>query len=183
MARTEGIETMDVTLQPWAPEDFPLLQRGNTKEMTAHLGGPEPMDQLRERHERYLRLGDENTARMFRVDVDGEPAGGIGWWHIDHDGVPAYETGWNVFPEWQGRGVASAALRELIRRLSADPDRDRELLVAYPGADNEPSNALCRRAGFEHVGSGSMPWRGGTLSFHTWALDMSPLDLSGREPD
>ncbi|WP_083866284.1 GNAT family N-acetyltransferase [Microbacterium yannicii] len=40
----------------------------------------------------------------------GEPAGGIGYWKVEHDGTPAWETGWNVFPEWQGRGVARAAL-------------------------------------------------------------------------
>ena len=172
---------MDVTLEPWSQADFPLLERANTPEMTTHLGGPESNEQLHERHERYLRLWREGEARMFRIEVGGEPAGGIGWWQVDHDGVPAYETGWNVFPEWQGKGVAAAALRALIRRLAAE--RDRDLLVAYPGVDNPPSNAICRRAGFEHQGSATRPWRGGMLTFNIWVLDMSTLDLTGREAD
>ena len=183
MATDGRRETMQVTLQRWSQDDFPVLERGNTPEMTVHLGGPESAEQLRERHERYLRLWTENRARMFRIDADGEPAGGIGWWQTEHDGVPAYETGWNVLPEWQGRGVAGKALRGVIRRLASEEDRDRNLLVAYPGVDNGPSNALCRRAGFEHVGSDTQPWRGGQLTFNIWALDMSPLQLHGREPD
>ncbi len=172
---------MEITLRRWSDEDFPLLERGNTSEMTANLGGPETPEQLHERHERYLRLGSEGRARMWRIEVDDVPAGGIGWWHVDHDGAPAYETGWNVFPEWQGKGVAGAALRELIRRLAVE--RDRDLLVAHPGVHNAPSNALCRRAGFEHIGSGTEPWRGGQLTFNTWVLDMSPLDMTGRIAD
>ncbi|SFR90179.1 Protein N-acetyltransferase, RimJ/RimL family [Microbacterium sp. cf046] len=174
-------DALEVALRRWSDEDFPLLERANAPEMTRHLGGPETPEQLRERHDRYLRLGADDRARMWTVEVDGVPAGGIGWWHVDHDGVPAYETGWNVFPEWQGRGVAGAALRELIRRLAAE--RDRDLLIAYPGVDNAPSNALCRRAGFEYTGSGTEPWRGGQLTFNTWVLDMSPLDLAGRAAD
>lgn len=172
---------MDVTLTRWGEDDFPVLERGNTPEMTRFLGGPETPEQLRDRHARFLRLWDEGTARMFRIDVDGVAAGGIGWWDVDHGGSPAYETGWNVFPEWQGRGVAGAALRALIRRIAAEGTRS--LLVAYPGADNAASNALCARAGFAHTGSGSMAWRGGQLAFHTWVLDMSPLDLADRVPD
>ena len=102
---------MHVTLQRWGPDDLPVLERANTPEMTAHLGGPETDEQVRQRHERYLRQWDTGEARMFRIDVDDEPAGGIGWWQVEHDGVPAYETGWSVFPEWQGKGVARAALR------------------------------------------------------------------------
>ena len=119
---------------------------------------------------------------MFRIDVDDEPAGGIGWWQVDHDGVPAYETGWNVFPEWQGKGVAGSSAAS-AHPPSGGRGRPRDLLVAYPGVTNAPSNALCRRAGFEHTGSATAPWRGGQLTFNIWVLDMSPLDLAGREPD
>ncbi len=170
-----------VTLAPWGPDDLPLLERGNTPEMTQHLGGPETPAQLEERQERYLRLAQAGLAAMFRIEVDGTPAGGIGYWQVDHEGTPAWETGWNVFPEWQGRGIAGAALRQVVRDVAARGDR--HLLVAYPGVDNTASNALCRRAGFEHRGSDTQPWRGGELTFNIWVLDMSPLDLDGRDPD
>jgi len=172
---------MNVTLSRWHPDDLPVLERGNTPEMTRFLGGPETAEQLIERHARYLRLGDAGEAHMFRINVDGVPAGTIGWWHVDHQGMLAYETGWGVEPAWQGRGIARLALQQLIADVRADGER--YLLVAYPGVENPASNALCRGAGFLHTGSETMPWRGGELTFNIWELDMSPLDLSGREPD
>lgn len=163
---------MDVTLRRWDGQDRPLLDAFNTPEMTAHLGGPETLAQLDERQERYERLMAAGEARMFRIDVDGAPAGGIGYWIVDHGGRDAFETGWSVLPPFQGRGVAGAALRELIARVREDGRRD--LLVAYPGADNPASNALCRGAGFSMTGEGSEPWRGGVLHFHVWELELRP---------
>lgn len=168
---------MTVTLTRWSEGDLALLERMNAPGMTVHLGGPETPAEVRDRHARYLRLWETDDARMFRIDVDGEPAGGIGYWDVDHDGRPAFETGWSVLSEHQGRGVAGAALRALLAEVRADGRRD--LLVAYPGVDNAPSNALCARAGFEAQGEGTEPWRDGELTFRIWALDMSPLQAAG----
>ena len=172
---------MTIELRPWREGDLAVLERANTPEMTAHLGGPETDEQVRERHARYLRLNAAGEARMMRIDVDGIPAGAIGYWQTDYEGLPAFETGWSVEPGWQGRGVAREALRQMTRLVAADGGRS--LLVAYPGIDNPASNALCRSTGFEPRGSGTIPWRGGELTYNTWVLDVSPLDLTGRAPD
>ena len=172
---------MKVTLERWDASDLGVLERANTPEMTRYLGGPETAEELIERHERYLRLNASGEAHMFRIDADGIPVGGIGFWKVEHDGVPAWETGWSVEPAWQGNGIARDAVRQVTHRVAEDGMRD--LLVAYPGVDNSASNALCRRAGFEQRGSATAPWRGGQLTFNTWVLDVSPLDLSGRETD
>ncbi len=171
---------MDVTLRRWDAGDRAVLERANTPDMTRYLGGPETPEEVVVRHLKYLRMWDTGEARMYRIDVDGIPAGSIGYWLVDHDGAPAFETGWAVEPAWQGRGVAREALRQVIRLAAGDGRR--QLLVAYPGVENAASNALCRTAGFERRGSATMPWRGGELTFNTWALDMSPLDLAGRVP-
>jgi RimJ/RimL family protein N-acetyltransferase len=168
--------TSDVRLERWSASDLPLLVAANTPEMTKYLGGPESAEQVRSRHEKYLRSWDAGDAFMYRIVVDGTPAGGIGFWPVEHDGVSAWETGWNVLPAWQGRGVGRDALRLLIQEVAARDDS--RLLVAYPGVDNAGSNALCRSAGFEHRGSDTMPWRGGELTFNIWVLDMAPLDVS-----
>lgn len=176
-----GGTTRGVTLARWSAGDLPLLHRLNDPEMTAHLGGPETDEQVVARHEKYLRGWETGASRMFRIDVDGAAAGGIGFWPTDHEGAPAYEAGWSVLPELQGRGVATAALALLLRDAATIGDRD--VVVAYPGLDNDASNALCRRAGFVHAGSGLEPWRGGELAYNVWALDISALVVSPRGAD
>ncbi len=170
-----------ITLARWDAGDRGLLTLMNTPAMTVHLGGPETEEQLDDRHDRYLRTWSDRPGAMYRIDVDGEPAGGIGFWPVDEEGIPAFETGWSVLPAFQARGVATAALRLLMAEVRRDGSRT--LLAAYPGVDNAPSNALCARTGFEERGIGSEPWRGGILTFRRWVLDMSPLDLTGRTPD
>lgn len=161
-----------VTLTPWAPEHLVLLAEANTAEMTRHLGGPESDEELRRRHDRYLRSRDDRSAWMYAIEVHGEPAGGIGFWSVEHDGEDAYETGWNVLPGWQGQGVARQALRALIRAIGEDaPPRGR--LFAYPSVENAASNALCRVAGFSELGERDFPFRGTVLRARVWALDLS----------
>lgn len=162
-----------VTLRPWSAADLPLLHRMNAADMTEHLGGPETDAQVVARHEKYLRMWREGTARMFRITLGDTPAGTIGWWESELDGAPAAEAGWSVAPDSQGRGVAREALRLLIR--DAAEHSDHPLLTAFPGVNNTASNALCRGAGFEHRGTGTEPWRGGELTFRIWVLDLSPL--------
>lgn len=163
-----------VTLQPWGPQHLHLLVEANTPEMTQHLGGPESEQALLRRHERYLASGADGGARMFAIGADGEHAGGIGFWPIEHDGEAAFETGWNVLPRWQGHGIAGEALRALIA-LAAQHAAGRGRLFAYPSAGNVASNALCRRAGFADVGAREFPFRGTVLHTRVWALDLRDL--------
>jgi RimJ/RimL family protein N-acetyltransferase len=128
---------------------MPLLERLNEPEMTGHLGGPETPAQLKSRLERYVAAQTE-TACMFRVMVDGAPAGSIGFWEREWRGVPVYETGWSVLPEYQGRGVASRALELLLPLARVAGKHD--AMHAFPGVENGPSNAICRKAAFELIG-------------------------------
>lgn len=170
---------MPITIEPWGHDDLPLLERANTSEMTRFLGGPETAEQLADRHARYLRSWQTGEAEMYHIEVDGVAAGGIGFWEAEEDGVPVYETGWSVLPEFQGMGIAREALSLVIDRVREKGDR--ALLVAYPGVDNAASNALCRGAGFVLRGSRTAPWRGGELAFNVWALDVAEhADPPGR---
>lgn len=53
-----------VQLVPWSAADFWLLERCNSPEMTAYLGGPESAEQLAKRHHRSLHAypGVDNAA-------------------------------------------------------------------------------------------------------------------------
>lgn len=144
---------MHVELEPWGVDDLRVLRRANTPGLTEYLGGPESEDALGARHAEYLAGGE--AVRMFRIVVDGADAGYAGWWEQEHDGSPAYEIGCVVEPSWQGRGVAAAALGQIIRRaLAAGGGRP---LVGYAHVENEASDALCRRVGFTWEGTGTFP--------------------------
>ncbi len=139
----------DVQLVPWADDDLDTLRRGNTPEMMVHLGGPETDDALVARHERYLRMWREGTARMFRIVIDGHPegVGSIGYWQREIPGEEnALECGFSVETAYQGRGIATSALLALIADARARGETGR--LWAYPRVDNVGSNAICTKAGF-----------------------------------
>jgi RimJ/RimL family protein N-acetyltransferase len=137
-----------VTLQAWGSGDLPLLERlMGDPGMTEHLGGPESREKLRERQGRYERheVGD----RMFKI-VDlasGAGVGSVGFWPKEWRDERVYEVGWMVVPEFQGRGVAVAATAWAIE--FAKHDGGRRFMHAFPNVDNGPSNAICRKLGFE----------------------------------
>jgi RimJ/RimL family protein N-acetyltransferase len=56
------------------------------------------------------------------------------------------EIGWMVLPEFQGRGIATTAVRMLLA-LAGEQERW-GLVHAFPAVTNAPSNAVCRSAGF-----------------------------------
>ncbi|MGR4884591.1 GNAT family N-acetyltransferase [Streptomyces sp. LARHCF249] len=143
-----------VVLTAWSAGDFWLLERKNEPAMTRYLGGPEPADKLAGRQRRYEALSAREPAagRMFRValEASGESVGSIGFWEREWQGEPVYETGWGVLPEFQGRGLAVAAVTELLAYARTHGSRD--AVHAFPGTDHAASNAVCRRAGFACLG-------------------------------
>ncbi|WP_349866766.1 GNAT family N-acetyltransferase [Leifsonia sp. WHRI 6310E] len=160
-----------VRLRRWSEPDAPLLVGANTADMTAHIAGPETDEQVARRHRNYLRFWEEDTAHMFAVLDGDEPVGGIGWWHIDRDGVAAAETGWFVLPHAQGRGVARAAVLLTIEDAAASLAAGTDL-YAFPSVTNRPSNALCAGTGFELRGEEDFPFRGEVLHVNVWATTL-----------
>ncbi|MEU9232230.1 GNAT family N-acetyltransferase [Streptomyces subrutilus] len=143
-----------VLLTPWGPGDFWLLERKNEPAMTRYLGGPEPAGKLLDRQRRYEALSAREPAagRMFRVALEatGEGVGSVGFWEREWQGEPVYEAGWGVLPEFQGRGLAVAAVTALLAYARTHGTRD--TVHAFPGTDHAASNAVCRRAGFACLG-------------------------------
>jgi RimJ/RimL family protein N-acetyltransferase len=155
-----------IQLEPWADEDLGLLQRLNTPEIWAHLGGPETEEQVLKRHARYLAI-ETGAGGMFTVVLDGVTAGSIGYWEREWQDETVYETGWNVLPEFQGKGVATAAAKAIVDRASA-AGRHR-WLHAYPSVDNPASNAICRKAGFTFAGEHDFEYpKGSFMRCNDW---------------
>jgi RimJ/RimL family protein N-acetyltransferase len=164
----------EVRLEPWGKGDLPLLRRllGDPA-MTEHLGGPESEEKLVERQARYERAGEPGAGRMFKIVElpSGEAAGSVGYWEKDWRGETVYETGWSVLPEFQGGGIAVAATEQVI--AAAREERRRRYLHAFPSVENAPSNAICRKLGFELLGDSEFEYpKGHFMRCNDWRLDL-----------
>lgn len=160
-----------VAIRPYAAEDLGLLERllGDAA-MMSHLGGPETPDALRARHERYL-ASTEAEGALFTVLVGSKavPAGWVGYWESEWDGEPVWECGWHVLPGFQGAGVASGAMMLLLSDLRMR--KTHSALHAFPRVDNEASNRLCARLGFELLGEVAVEYpMGHMMHGNNWRL-------------
>ncbi len=166
--------TAAVTLEPWGSGDLPLLERlmGDPR-MTEHLGGPESPDKLRERQGRYERLeGDDRMLKIVDV-ASGAGVGSVGFWTKEWRGERVYEIGWMVVPEFQRRGIAVAATAQAIEL--ARHDGLYRFMHAFPNVDNTPSNAICRKLGFELLGPYEFEFpKGHFMTCNDWRLALQP---------
>lgn len=141
----------DISIRPYSSGDMWVLERtiGASREMV-HLNGPESLEQIQKRHKRYLAMSaDQHAGCMYTIMVGPSAAGNVGYWETDWEGEEAWETGWFVLPEFQGRGVATQAMKQMIQIVGKRSNH--RSLVAFPATDNGPSNAIARKLGFEHV--------------------------------
>jgi RimJ/RimL family protein N-acetyltransferase len=161
-----------VVLVPWGADDLPLLERlmGDPR-MTEHLGGPESPDRLRKRQARYACL--EGGDRMFKIvdAASGAGIGSVGYWTKDWRDENVYEVGWMVVPESQGRGVAAVATAQAIELAKRDDGH--RFMHAFPNIDNAPSNAICRKLGFELIEACEFEFpKGHVMTSNDWRRDL-----------
>jgi len=165
---------VNVRLEPWQRGDLPLLTKllGDPA-MTEHLGGPESPQKLAERQAKYERLAESGNDRMFKIvlaDTD-EGVGSVGYWERRWNDEDVYEIGWSVLLGYQGRGIATAATE-----LAIDAARDaggHRFVFAYPSVENEPSNAICRKLGFDLERETEFEYPPGhMMRCNVWRLDL-----------
>jgi len=138
--------------------------------MMEHLGGPLDPAAVPPVHASRLERIERGDTWYFAIRLvpDGPLVGSVCLWHDEHHPPGTSEAGWAVLPGYQGRGIAKAALRELILRARAD-GRWGEI-HAWPNVTNTASNALCRALGFKHVGVVDLVFRGHELRCNDWVL-------------
>ncbi|GGL97758.1 GNAT family N-acetyltransferase [Micromonospora yangpuensis] len=166
---------MDVHLEPWSESALDLLRQINTPQMRRYVGGAESEEQLLARHRRYLAMPGSGRGTMFAIRLGPELVGSIAYHQREWRGEQIYETGWNVLPAYQGRGVAAAAGTALIAvvRAAAGPPDAPDSLHAFPSIDNTASNALCRRLGFSLLGPCDFEYPAGsstTMRSNDWRI-------------
>ena len=168
---------MGVHVEQWGENDLPLLEKTiGDPEMMRYLGGAESPEKLAERHGRYLSLPERGKGRMFKIvdDTSGEPVGSVGYWERRWHDEEVYETGWFVIPAFQGRGVATGAMTQLIAQLRAGGER--RFLHAFPPVGNAPSNAIARKLGFTFAGECDFEYPKGTfIRCNDWRLDLRAI--------
>jgi RimJ/RimL family protein N-acetyltransferase len=150
-----------------------------------HLGGPESLEQIRSRHERYCRDNEEGVSRLFVIvtATSSEAAGWVGYWPRDWRGQAVWETGWHVLPEFQGRGLATAGTRSMLARAAGEGAR--RYVHAFPSVENAPSNAICAKAGFMSLGETEFEYPPGhAMRCIDWRFDLEtargPSTMAGQ---
>ena len=162
-----------IRLRPYEEGDWPLLLRLNAPEMTEHLGGPESDEALRRRHERYVAAARSDSVYPLTAVLEpgGTAVGSVSLWEREWQGKPVYEMGWGIVPEFQGRGLATEAVKEAIE-VARNLGR-RDAIHAFPAVDNPPSNAVCRKSGFELIGSVPFEYpKGHWMECNDWRLSL-----------
>lgn len=159
-----------VQLVEWSDGDLWILERSNTPEMTAFLGGPESEEKLLDRHRRYV--DNSPPGQMYVIVTDnGYHAGSIGYWEHVEGGDTVWETGWAILPEHQGKGLGTAAIAEVVKAAAAEGSH--QTLHAYPGVENAASNALCRKAGFTLLGAREFEYpKGHWMTCNDWCTEL-----------
>jgi RimJ/RimL family protein N-acetyltransferase len=166
-----------VHLEPWGPDDLGLVEQlMGDPGMTEFLGGPESPEELADRQRRYA----QPDSGMFKIvdAASGQGIGSVGFWEREWRGVTVYETGWQVIPAFQGRGIAVEATRQAIEIARA---RGRHRWMhAFPKVANAASNAICRKLGFDFLGEEDFEYPAGNpIRCNDWRLDLR----SGRSDE
>ena len=90
----------------------------------------------------WRRILADEALVAFVIDVDGEVAGNVVSWEQDGRRLVGYWLG----REYWGRGLATAALAELVQQLEARP------LHAWVASTNGGSIRVLEKCGFVRVG-------------------------------
>lgn len=161
-----------IRLRPYADADRWLTESIETSPvMMADLGGPLPAADIPGVHARRLEGMAAGRLWFFTVELhpEGEAVGTICLWSDAVEGGQRSEAGWAILHEYQGRGIATEALRLLL--ASAREDGRWGDIHAFPGITNGPSNAVCRKAGFANVGEEAVMYAGRELRCNHWVLE------------
>ena len=160
-----------VRIEQWTEHDLDLVVAMNAPELMTELGGPESDDKLVARHKRYFTGWERGTSWMFRIMVGDEKVGGVGYWTTEWQGEPVFETGWTVLGAYQGQGIASAAVRQVLTHAAVK--RERRHVHALPKVENAASNAICRKVGFTLLGPIDDEYPpGNPIRSNDWVFDM-----------
>ncbi|MEV7929206.1 GNAT family N-acetyltransferase [Kitasatospora sp. NPDC088779] len=151
--------------------------------MMAQLGGPLSEERVRERLRKDVVEVAEDRSWIKVIVPDGAGpevvAGSVTLWSHEEDGAAVAEIGWMVLPEFQGRGLAKAAVRELLDAAARDGRWGP--VHAFPATANGPSNGICRALGFRLLGELDVDFADRVLHCNHWVVVPGEHHASGTE--
>ena len=160
-------------LRPITMEELSLYEGLATDPVTmSELGGPLPREGLEEKLRGIVRDVEAGDVWFFTIVPDGDtgPVGTVCVWEHEREGERIAEIGWMVQPAFQGRGLASAAVDEVLRR--ARSEHCWGVIHAFPGVTNGASNAICRKNGFTRLEELEVEYVGRPMRVVHWKVDV-----------
>lgn len=166
-----------ISIRPYGEDDLWLLERtlGDSSQMI-YLNGPESKEKILKRHKRRLSMSqDQQNGLQFTILVgeNDAPAGNVGYWESEYKGQKGWEMGWFVLPEFQGKGIATTASEQVISLLVKL--KRYKFVFAFPSVENKPSNAICRKLGFDLVEESEDEYPAGSglkLKVNVWRFNL-----------
>ena len=163
------MELQDISL-----EDLPLYESLYCDpRMMEHLGDAWPKERMPQKLRDVVASVEAGTAWVFKIIAKEYPeraAGSVCIWENTWQGERINEIGWMVLPEFQGRGLATQAVRALLDKAQRKGRWD--VIHAFPPTPNAASNNICRKMGFTRIEECGLEWAGRLLRCNHWRLKL-----------
>ena len=147
---TAEIWTENLILRRYRPEDAEELYQyfGSDPEMYKYSGwNPYATPEMaRGTVRRFVESYDDDHVYSWVMDADGVVVGTIGAYDFSHDQI---EAGFSVKRNWQGRGLATEALKKVLEYLTENEGIP--CVTAWCAAENAGSRRVLEKAGMQLV--------------------------------
>ena len=142
--------TENLILRRYRSEDAGQLYEyfGKDPEMYKYSGwNPYATQEMaQETVRRFIESYDKDHSYSWVMDVDDVLVGTIGAYDFTGNQI---EVGFSVVKDWQGRGIATAALRSVLEYLTDNEKIPR--VTAWCAAENIGSRRVLEKAGMKHL--------------------------------
>ena len=147
---TVELWTEQLTLRRYRPEDAePLYRRLGTDPAMYQYSGWKPyatLEMAQETVRRFIDSYDDERSYSWVMDVDDVLIGTIGAYDYKNDRI---EVGFSVDGSWQGRGLATEALRKVLEYLTENEGIS--CVTAWCASENIGSERVLEKAGMKLV--------------------------------
>ena len=149
---TAELHTENLILRRYRPEDAEQLYEyfGKDPEMNKYSGwNPYATPEMaRETVKHFIESYDDEHSYSWVIDAHGDDvvAGTIGAYDYEDGQI---EVGFSVARGWQGRGIATEALKKVLEYLTENEGIS--CVTAWCAAENTGSRKVLEKAGMKHV--------------------------------